>query len=153
MRILAGVLLIVIAVLDVVSSAGYLLGGALASSAGKVGDEVVKADKDKNVDAQKAMEVTDKVKTQGTKASLIGLMLLVLTGLGIAAAVCLFRTKAAAFVMLTGILQIAAEAISCAFLNVAPGVYNYFGIAVGVIAIVAGLTYPKASAPAAPAAA
>ena len=144
MRIFAGVLIIVVAVLDLFGSLGYLGVGAFTRGVGQVGDKAADAaaKDDPSVDREKAKAAADKIETAGIKFQLQGLFLLAMGGMGIAAGVMLFRAKAASFVLLVGVLQIVADGISCALLQHV-GVTNIVAMAVGALVILTALTYPR----------
>ncbi len=167
MKIAAGVLIIVVAVLDLIAGFGYVIGGGATSAVGQgveaggkaIGDsggELVPsfpgasqdpfAKEAKQAFGQGAAGIQTAGKTiqaKGAQWTLLGLFQLAVGGLGIAAGVVLFQAKAAIFAMVVGGLQILADLISCvSWASV--GVTNILAIAVGGFVIYVGSTYMKA---------
>ena len=90
------------------------------------------------------------VQSFGTTRTPFGIFLLVLGGLGIAAAVVLFMAKASIFALIVGVLQIVAEVVSVV-IGFAPVMvslpFALPGLITGIFVIVAALFfYPKAGA-------
>ena len=120
MRVAAGVILIIAAVMNLFASFAYLGGGALAGGAGKltsmVEEQRKKEGREMTDDEKKSMAQLDAAGTKmsGSAGALagFGVFLLVTVGTSIAGAVCLFRRKGATFAMIAAGLAIAAEALS-----------------------------------------
>lgn len=147
MRIAAGVLIIVVAALDLFGSLGYLGIGSVATTAGRAGEDLIEGVAQGDPAAGEAREVAKKAQATGGKWTMFGLFLLAMSGLGIACGVVLFREKAAIFVMIVGGLQIVADIIGCAMWSHV-GVTNIFALAVGAFVIFVGSTYlPKSTPP------
>lgn len=125
MRIAAGVLLIIVAVINLIAGGGYLLGGAVASGVGEASSQTA-TEASEQQDAEKA-------KTAGTTLKAFGGFLFLVTGLQIAGAVMLFKRKARMFVLVTAILTLAAEAGGIGLLRF--GVLNVPGIVAGIFAL------------------
>lgn len=115
MRTAAGVILIVLAVINLFSSLFYFgLGGAgkltamAAEQSQREGYEVPP-------DRQRSAEMLQNAPRQlGTTASALlglGVLLLVTVGTSIAAAVCLFRRRAVKFIVAAAVLALAAEVL------------------------------------------
>jgi hypothetical protein len=94
------------------------------------------------VERERAQEAAKTVGVVGTAAMALGAMFLVVGGLGIACGVVLFMEKAATFALVVGLLQIAAEAVSC-FLWFTVGPINLLAFVAGFLVIVAALSYRK----------
>jgi hypothetical protein len=144
MRIAAGVLIIVVAVFDLLAALGYLGVGALAKTGSRIGEMGAAhgmADRPL-VERERAQEAAKTVGVVGTAAMALGAMFLVVGGLGIACGVVLFMEKAATFALVVGLLQIAAEAVSC-FLWFVVGPINLLAFVAGFLVIVAALSYRK----------
>ncbi len=139
MRIAAGVILILAALINIFAALGYLAGGAIGAGAGaaieaasaeaaKQGGEEIKL-----TDAQKAD--LDKAKAAGGGLMIFGIVLLVSVGTSIAGAVMLFTQKNAKFIMVAGGLAVLVEVIGVVM--TAFGVTNLLGIVGGILAIIA----------------
>lgn len=120
MRVAAGVFLIIAAVVNLFGSFAYLAGGAVVGGAGKLqamAEEASKNEGKELTDEQRksfAQLNEARAKMGGSAGALagFGVFLLVTVGTSIAGAVCLFRRKAAKFIMVAGGLAIAAEVLS-----------------------------------------
>src|SRR4051794_36126545 len=116
MRVAAGVILIIAAVINLFAAIGYLASGALVGGAGKLTNMVAEESK------KQGRELTEDQKQQfaqineasgkmgGSAGALMGfgVFLFVTVGTSIAGAVCLFRRKAAKFIMIAAALAIGA---------------------------------------------
>jgi hypothetical protein len=144
MRIAAGVLLILVAVIDLVAGLGYVVAGGAAGIAAKSSGGSLTEAYDTEVRRQgKEMSAEDKAQaakvlnTVTTNAGLLagfGAFLLVVVGLSIAGAVQLFRGKGAMFVMVAAVLVVAAEIISAVILKF--GFRNVPGLVAAVFAFI-----------------
>lgn len=164
MRIAAGVLLIILSLISACAGAGYTFAGAAASA---VSEAAVQADKTELKDDQgnKVGEInlseTDKASLESAKSTggglaFFGIFLLVMFGLEIAGAVCLFTQKAPMLVLVVGGLAIAAEIGGILIVRSLTsglggeastiGITNIFGLVAGALAIVASRSYGKAPA-------
>ena len=141
MRIAAGVLLIIVAIFNGIAGSGY----ALAGGATAVAQDAVKDGK-----AMDGTELTAEQKAEIAKATaeapagglaILGIFLLVMLGLQIAGAVTLFMSKAAGFVLIVGVLGIAAELAGPLASSVGFGLFNIIGLVASLLAIVASRGY------------
>src|SRR6188768_1003434 len=114
MRIAGGVLLIIVAVINLVVGLGYLTGGALAGGAGKLGATMTQLAEENARKQGKEMTAEEKAQLAQSQAQLaqlgdqagskagmlmgLGAFLLITVGTSIAGAVQLFRRKGATFV-------------------------------------------------------
>ena len=168
MRIAAGIILIIAAVVNLIAGFGYLAGGAVIGGAGKLSamvEEQQKKQGQQMTDEQKKQfEQLDKASSQlgvspGSMMGL-GIFLLVTVGTSIAGAVCLFRRKAVKFIMVAAGLAIGAEALSMVIVGAVLGVpigfgkvlFSSFGLVGGVLAIlgarqIAAMSAEPAEAP------
>ncbi len=155
MKIAAGIILIVAAILNIFAGAGYVLGGGLAAGAGMLVDEVGKAAAEEGAvttdDAAKASAAMSQVKGAGTMLLVFGLFLWLMFVLQIVGAVFLFISKNKMFIFIVAALSIVAEIVG--IVTTVFGWTNIFGLLGGVLAFVAAMSIGKAAAPSAPAAA
>lgn len=135
MRVAAGVILIIAAVINLFAAFGYLASGALVGGAGKLTNMVAEESK------KQGRELTEEQKQQfaqineasgkmgGSAGALMGfgVFLLVTVGTSIAGAVCLFRRKAAKFIIIAAALAISAEVLSAVIVAVVLGLPLGFG--------------------------
>ncbi|MHC4401009.1 MAG: DUF1579 family protein [Planctomycetota bacterium] len=141
MKTAAGVLIIIVALLDILSGFGYIAGGDWMSGFGQAGEALVdEAAVPGNPFAQGAREAAGEVKSMGGLWMLFGLLCLATGGLGIAAGVKLFQNKAAALVMAVGGAQIFVDLVSMISWGHV-GYTNVFAIGVGAFIIYVGSTY------------
>jgi len=138
LAITAGVLLIVVSLIDLFGGIFYAFGGAFASQAGHAAEMAMDTGQ---ADPQAQSDVAA-VQTTGTIWQLFGFFLVVLFALAITAAIMLFTAKAPMFVMAVGGLQIVADIASCAMLKHI-GVLNFVGVIAGVLAILGALSISK----------
>lgn len=90
-----------------------------------------------------------KTKKAGMMMAVLGILFLLLSGLTIAAAVVLFREKAAMFAISVGVLQLIAEVLS--YLQVKNiGPVKIFAVVSAVLVILAAMGYKNAGAEGAP---
>ncbi len=168
MRIATGVLLILVSLVNGCAGAGIAFVGAVASGGSELLDHAAEdarrkaggeLDPEKEAELAKAQadmdKVSDEIGDTGGLLMLIGFALLVLFGLQIAAAVCLFATKAAKFIMGVGALGLVVGLLFM-FAGDANVFIPLISIAVSALAIVAGKgmaaeTTTGASAPPPPA--
>ena len=144
MRIAAGVLLIIVAVINLVAGLGYITVGGAAGIAGKAGSSAMTQAYDQEARKQ-GREMSDEEKAKAAKvlntvtssAGLIagfGAFLLIVVGISIAGAVQLFRTRGAKFVMVAAALVVVAEIIGAVILGF--GFRNVPGLVAAVFALV-----------------
>jgi hypothetical protein len=145
MRIAAGVILIIAAIVNIIGGAGYVLGGAVTSTAGHVGSEAAKESAKEGVKDKELEKASDKAKKTGGAWMAFGLFLFVLVGLQIAGAVVLFMSKAKIFVFIVAGLSILAEIIG--MVNVGFVFWQLFGLAGGILAGVAAVLYKPKDTP------
>jgi hypothetical protein len=115
MRIAAGIVLIIAAVINIVAALGYLGGGALSSAgASSALSKALQDEARKNQTPEEAaalakiQQASDKAPS-GTTLMGFGVFLVVTVATSIAGAVCLFRGKAAKFIILAALLAAGAE--------------------------------------------
>lgn len=157
MRIAAGVLLILVSLVNGCLGAGVTILGGGAAVISEAADDAIEAEGNQELTAEEAanlaeaQEVLDEVGSTGGMLILIGVAFLILFGLQLAAAICLFTTKAAMFVMVVG-----GMGVLVGILGLVGGGFNVIfvliSVAVSVLAIVAAKTMsaetsPGASAP------
>ena len=126
MRIAAGVMLIIAAVLNLFASIGYLGFGGAMTGVGSM-DEM---------GADGATLVAG-----GGMLMAMGLFLLVSVGILIAGAVFLFQQKKPGFALGAGVMAILAEVFG--ILITAFGIMNIIGLVAGVLAIIAAKSYTE----------
>jgi hypothetical protein len=119
MRIAAGVLLLVAAAFDGCAGAAVTFLGGAAQVVGNAADEAVdeaaaKAETTAE-GAADAHKVTGEVKSVGSALIGLGIYLLVMCGLNIAAGVCFFMRKAPIFIIVVGVLGLGQVALGMAF--------------------------------------
>jgi len=141
MRVAAGVLLIMMALVNAGAGILYLAGGGLSTVAGNVADEVAKEGGEGAAGAKKAGE---EVKLVGAKLYGMSAFLIALLGLQIAAAVFLFMNKKAGFIMVVAGLGLLAEVLGIVLTVF--GMLNAFGIVVAIFAFL-GANAVKSGAP------
>ena len=144
MRVAAGVLLIIAALINLFASLGYLGGGAATTGLSSVSESVIEASLIEDgamtqEEAREAAELTNNMKGAGGMLMGMGVFLLVSVGILIAGAVFLFQSKKAKFVMAAGIMALAAEGLGIAITSF--GVMNLIGLVAGVLAIIAARSY------------
>jgi hypothetical protein len=163
MRIAAGIVLIVAALINGCAGIGYAGVGAAANVVGKAGSSLG-AEMQKQAAAQggnmsakdkaefeKAMGNLKGVEAAGGGLMIFGIFLFVLLGLQIGAAVTLFMQKAKMYVLVVAGVGILAEIVGMVITS-SFHVLGLIGIVGSVLAFIAAQGYGK-SAPAAPAAA
>jgi len=163
MRIAAGVMIILCGLWSGCLGAGMtVLGGAASAVGSAVGDAAEEAKSDAaaaGIDtdgADEASEAADDVAAAGALVMVVGVFLIVLFGIDIAAGVVLFRQKAAGFAKVAGILTIVV-ALALAYVSLGAGAAGLmtplFFIVTGVLTILAAKGYADGGGePAAPAA-
>lgn len=158
MRIAVGVLLIVASLFHGCAGAGLTILGGATSVVGEAANEAMEQEQQRAAMAvaegdeaaqaqaiQNAAEIeaaAETVSQAGGLLAVFGIFLLVLFGLEIAAAVCLFISKAPMFILVVGALGLALPIIGL----VAGGEINVMTIApvvISVLAIVAALSLKK----------
>jgi hypothetical protein len=145
MRIAGGVLIIIVAVMDLLAGVGYAGFGAVVGVGATAAAKAAKEHGD--ADAQKSIEKGEKAgQIAGGMLAAFGFYLLALCGLGIACAVVLFMKKAATFALIVAILQLIAEGIGC-FIFSSIGITNIFSIIAAIFVIIGALSYLGKSSP------
>ena len=158
MRVAAGVLLIIAAVINLFAGLFYLGGGAAVGSLDKLAamaeeqqrkqGTLTEAQKQQYEDMQHARgnmtaEQRAKMDTAARVAMAYGLFMLVTAGTSIAGAVCLFRRRAVKFIVVAAALALAVEVIGCVVVGVVLGaalgatklLFSAIGIIAGILAL------------------
>ena len=156
MRIAAGIILIIAAVINIVAALGYLGGGALSSAGGAsalskaLQEESAKSANtaDTNAALAKLQQATDNAPS-GKALMGFGAFLLVTVVTSIAGAVCLFRGKAAKFIIAAALLAAGAEVGGIVLLRF--GAANIAGLLGAVLALVSARSIMAKAAEASPA--
>ena len=150
MRIAAGVLLIIAAVLNLLASFAYLGGGAATTGLSDVSEQAIEAslmEAESEMTAEEreaASEIAGNIKGAGGMWMAMGVFLLVSVGILIAGAVFLFQSKQPKFAMASGIVALVAEGLGIAL--TAFGVMNLVGLVAGVLTIFAARSYMSPAA-------
>jgi hypothetical protein len=154
MRVAAGVLLIIAAVINLFAGLFYLGGGAVVGSMDKLatmaeeaqkqqGRELTEEQKNQFAELRDANAKMDpaqraKMDTAARVAMAYGLFVLVTAGTSIAGAVCLFRRRGVKFIVVAAVLALLVEVIGCVvaavILGAAVGATKLLFSAVGIIA-------------------
>jgi len=149
MRVAAGVLLIIMAIVNLGGGLAY---AGLGGIAGIGGSYVEQASQEQAMNSQdeserQAAEMTGQAagtaKSMGGMLMMFGIFILVLGGLEIAGAVLLFMAKSAMFINVVALLQVVASIISMVTLSI--GIFNTFGIIVAILAFLGARTIGQAS--------
>lgn len=147
MRIAAGVLLIIAAVINLFASLGYLGGGAITSGFSNVSETVIESSMTESdsgftaAEVAEATEIAGGMQAAGGMLMAMGVFLLVSVGVLIAGAVFLFQSKQAKFAMAAGLMAIAAELLGIGLTSF--GIMNLIGLVAGVLTIFAVRSYPS----------
>ena len=148
MRVAAGVILIVAAVINLFAAIGYLVLGGAGKMTSYVAERSEKQGRELTEEQKESFAQLKQVSGEKGGALLgLGAFLFVTVGTSIAGAVCLFRRKAATFILTAGALAVIAEAIGAvilkATLNVPIGfgkvLTSSMGLLGGILAIVSAL--------------
>jgi len=142
MRIAAGVLLIIAAVLNLFASLGYLGGGAATSGLGDLSETAMESsmyEDETGMSDEEFQDVADSLQGAGGIWMAMGVFLLVSVGVLIAGAVFLFQSKQAKFALGAGIMALVAEGLGIALTSF--GVMNLIGLVAGVLTIIAARSY------------
>jgi len=147
MRTAAGVLLIIVAVLNLMASLGYLAGGALTSGASDIAMYAEQQSGNEMTAEQKEAlkKVQDEVGGKGIGFMAFGVFLLVSVGILIAGAVFLFKNTKPQFIMIAAAMAIGGEVIGTFITGF--GVMKIFGLVAGVLAILAAKSMGGGTAP------
>ncbi len=143
MRVAAGVLILVVAVMNLMGGCSYTVGGGLIGGAGhlveEAGKEAAKESEDPNAaaDLAKLSEGADQAKAAGGTLLLWGVFLLVLAGLQIAAGVQLFRAKGAGLIKAAAGLEILSDVVTIAWFG------TFIMAALGLVAAVMAIVSAK----------
>lgn len=147
MRVAAGVILIIAAVINLFAAIGYLtlggvgkLGAMVAEQQKKNGQELTPEGKESFA---KLDEATKKLGASGGALMGVGVFLFVTVGTSIAGAVCLFRRKAAKFIIVSAVLAIAAEIAASTVFGFGAG--KVLGLLGGVLALLGARSIMAAS--------
>jgi hypothetical protein len=145
MRIAAGVLLIIAAIMNGIAGLGYVTAGGASAVVGAAAEEANKQaaaeGKASEADLKAVADAADKATAAGGGLMLFGIFLVAMLGLQIAGGVVLFMQKAATFAMVVGVLGIIAEVAGIAL--TAFGVTNILGLVASGLAILASRGYAK----------
>jgi len=155
MRIAAGIILIIAAVINIVAALGYLGGGALSSAGGAsalseaLQKEAAKSGQTAETSAAmaKLQAATDNAPS-GKALMAFGGFLVVTVVTSIAGAVCLFRGKGAKFIIVAALLAAGAEIGGIVLLRF--GAANIAGLLGAVLALVSARSIMAKTAAAAP---
>ena len=138
MRTASGVLLIIVAIIFLFASFGYLLGGALTAGisqfAPEMAEETAKDNNKELTDEQKAEKFQTIGTAVGTGFLAFGLFLLVSFGILIAGAVFLFQGRKPYFIYIAGLLAILGPMIS--YFITGFDIVKLFEIIGGIMAII-----------------
>jgi hypothetical protein len=135
MRIAAGVLFILVSGFDGCAGMAYGLGGgAVAAAGGAAGDWAASGAMAGLQGGSQIASEAGAVQAKGGLLMIFGLFLLVMGGLDIAAGVCLFIGKAAGFIKVVSILELAGTVGSLALIG-GVGVGTLLGVAAGVLGL------------------
>jgi hypothetical protein len=151
MRVAAGVLLILAAVINLFASLGYLGGGAATTGLGGVSESVIEATLIEGGDmtAEEARVAADGsssgIKGAGGMLMAMGVFLLVSVGILIAGAVFLFQGKNPKFAIAAGVMALVGEGLGMALTTF--GVMNLIGLVAGVLTIIAARSYSSQTTP------
>jgi hypothetical protein len=145
MRIAAGVLLIIAAVINLFASLGYLGGGAATSGLSNLSETVIESslmEANSSLTAEEAAQAAKASGNMGGAGGMLmamGVFLLASVGVLIAGAVFLFQSIQPKFALAAGVMSIVAEALGMALTSF--GVMNLIGLVAGVLAIIAARSY------------
>jgi len=145
MKVSAGVILIIAAILNLFASFGYFAGGALTTAGAEYADDYAQTAQS----SQDLAQLSDSDKAQiaevrnslqagsavGGGLMIYGIFLLVSVGILIAGAVFLFKDSNAKFVVIAGAVAIVAELLSIYITSF--GFMNVLGIVGGTLALIA----------------
>ena len=157
MRTAAGVLLIIVATLNLFASLFYFTVGGAGKLASMAAEHERQRGHEARPEAEQNAEVLRQAPAQfgttGGKLMAFGVYLLVTVGTSIAGAVCLFRRRAATFVIVSAALVILAEVISIVLVKF--GWRNIPGLLASVFALIGArsiivMSRPIDSAPPSP---
>lgn len=138
LAIIAGILLILAAQVNLFGAAVCFVGGTFASDLGSVSD-VPEVDASGNPQPQREIKPLVEL---GTFFYVLGIVLLLLVALTVTAAIMLFLAKAPTFVLVAAGLQIMADLISYWALEII-GWLNLTGLIAGALAMAAALSIKK----------
>lgn len=150
MRVAAGVLLILAAVINLFASLGYLGGGAATTGLSGISESAVEASLLESGDvteeeAREMAEMSSEMKGAGGMLMAMGVFLLVSVGILIAGAVFLFQAKNPKFATAAGVMALVGEGLGIAITSF--GVMNLIGLVAGVLAIIAARSYSSQTTP------
>lgn len=155
MRIAAGVLLIIVGIINGMAGMGYAAAGGGGELAKKAAAEAAKNTDTSKMNAEQKKQ-WEKMQADMKKATaeapstgglaIFGIFLLVMLALQIAGAVTLFMQKAAKFVFVVAILGLVAELGGVIAFGVPFGVTNILGIVASVLAFLGAKSYAGGAA-------
>lgn len=153
MRVAAGVILIIVAVINLFAAMGYFTLGGAGKLSAIVAEQQAKSGQEMTPESKESLAKLDAATKQlgASGSALIGfaVFLLVTVGTSIAGAVCLFRSKGAKFIIIASALAIGAEVIGTVIIGF--GIGKILGLAGGVLGILgARQIMAKNAAPTAP---
>jgi hypothetical protein len=159
MRVAGGVILIIAAVINLFAALGYFFIGGAGKMTSYVAEQSEKQGRELT-DQQKAQfaQMKEIAGEKGGALMSLGVFLLVTTGTSVAGAVCLFRRKAATFVLVSGALAIAAEVLGAIVVHSALHIpigmgkvlASSLGLVGGILAIVGARQIKAGNAPVEP---
>lgn len=135
MKIAAGVLLIIAAILNLIAAFGYGFSGGATAAFGEAVNQA-------NIGA--APQDVDNVKAVGGGLLVWGIFLLVSVGLMITGAVFAFMDKNAKWVLIAGIVALVAEIGGIMIIKF--GIGNVLGLVAGIFAIIASRSVGQSAA-------
>ncbi len=150
MRVAAGVLLILAAVINLFASLGYLGGGAATTGLSGFSESAIEASLIESGDmtaeeASEVAEISGGMKGAGGMLMGMGVFLLVSVGILIAGAVFLFQSKNATFATAAGVMALVGEGLGMAITSF--GVMNLIGLVAGVLTIIAARSFGSQTVP------
>jgi len=169
MRVAAGVLLIIAAVINLFAGIFYVAGGAVVGGASKFTAMAEEQQRKKGRDltdeqkeqfaqlnqAQKQAETDPKVGRAVRAMMAYGSFLLVTVGTSIAGAVCLFRRRAVKVIVATAVVLLVAEVVGCVTIGILLGrtalvtkvLFSALGILGGIFALLGARQVSLSNAP------
>ena len=152
MRVAAGVLILVVAVMNLIGGCGYTVGGGLIGGGAGILDEAASelskaAEESGDLEAAAELGAFDgsEAKSTGGQLMLWGVFLLILAGLQIAAGVQLFRAKGAVLIQTAAGLEILSDVITVAWFG--SFIMSGLGLLTAIMAIVSVKEFSAAPAP------
>jgi hypothetical protein len=148
MRIAAGVILIIAAVINLFASIGYFTIGGAGKLGAMVAEQQAKSGQQMTAESKEQFAKLDQASKQlgASGSALMGfaVFLLVTVGTSIAGAVCLFRRKAPKFILVACVLAVAAEVIGAVIIKFGAG--NVLGLLGGILGLIGARSIMSGSA-------